>query len=289
MKTAKLVAVAAVAFVGVVAGTAARAQTVPTSPLAEYVGLGHNPDIERSIFDAEETARQDSIQKCMNGVGMPFVPLAPDFNVFEPGSDEPEEYFGFVTSFSRDKLNETGLVVRDDPNIVYAESLDSGERSRYYEALYGRDWQNPSQSAEDFAASCTGAAYRMTPGLAVAIAPLRIEYMAARASTLESDPRVSRAIHEWADCMSSNGFDVSSLGDMLGQLDQAIDAEIDETLGLSHKAYAELLELERAMYEANASCDSDLRPVFEKAIFEFDYSFLAEHEDELAQFRRDLW
>ena len=287
MKVQRLLVAITVAFLGIVAGNSVGAQSEPSSPLAEYVGLGHNPVLEREIYDAEETERQNAIQKCMQDQGMPYVPLPPDFNVLAP-SGETGEYFGFVASFRSGELRDE-LELSDDPNIKYAESLEEKDRLLYFAALFGSDWQSPNQSVEDYTASCTGAAYEQTPGLAVEIAPLRSGYMDGRPAALESDPEVSEATQEWTQCMSTFGIRALSREDMLAQLEGAIEAQLTDNGVLGSSAFNELLDLEKEMYEANQSCEGGLVSAFYDAVVNFDAAFLDKHRVELARFHRELW
>jgi hypothetical protein len=288
MRKGKLAALVTVALAGAVAGSSVGALSGPSSPFSVYVGLGHNAAVERSIYDAEESERQAAIQMCMASLGMPYVMLGAHFNVLEPVG-QSAEFFGLVAPFGSTEKSRGETILQDDPNIMYAQSLEDPEQSKYYEALFGRDWLNPNQSMDDYQASCTGAAYAKVPGLAAEIAPLRNEYMIGRSAAIKADPRVVTATEDWSQCMSNRGLQVSSWEDMLGQLEGRLDEALADGRVLSVQEYAMLIDLEKRMYEANQSCDDDVQKAVQAAVLEFDSSFLEEHSTELAAFHRDHW
>lgn len=283
----RTMAVLATVAIGVALGSSAGASNGSSSPLREYVGLGHNAADERSIFAAEESVRQKAIQSCMAERGFAYTPVPADMNILAP-TPGSVAYFGMVEPHDPAKSHDA-VDLQDNPNVEFADSLPVRDRTQYYEALFGADWESPNQPAALYEESCTGSAYAQTPGLGAEVAELRNAYKRTREDALKSDDRIRVATQNWTSCMADEGFTVTSWEDMLRQVDQAVDSRLDTDGTLSNAAYQDLFGFEGDLYAANQACGHDLRSTVEQVLLDVDARFLNSHRAELEEFHIDRY
>jgi len=123
-----------------------------SSPLADFLGIEIEHDRE-ALFAEIENVAAGLTQECMAKAGFEYTPSGGRNNVFfGPGtdelpyfSDEWVEKFGFGISTQRFPQSMVGELVglesddegNVDPNEEYIDSLSTGEREAFYDALTG--------------------------------------------------------------------------------------------------------------------------------------------------------
>ena len=207
-----------------------------------------------------------------------------------------------------------------DPNDAIVEALTSGERDAWYAALGGRDlYVDPNTGtaidprtgdviediAGDARSGCVGSAMVSIDrrfGVLVDLSP-QVEELDRR---VDADRRVTDIEADWADCMAARGYayidrtamraavaeDFDALRrEIIGVLNSPGDAPVEITdapgaLPLPQALRARLDEFqagEIAIAVASHECDGDIEAVRNEVRAELERSFIAEHEDALAE------
>lgn len=197
---------ARVGFATLAISTLATAQVPPRqSPLAQFPGFGHDHQADRARYRRQEIAREQAIARCMQEAGFPYTPT--------PSRLNPQ--------FANAKA---ARAAQQDPNLQYAASLVSAERTRYYLALYGvPDPNDPSNLWDPRSPSgggCWGEALREIPSVYAAQSQLNEAFL-AMVRSVNQDPRVQTAERTWADCMQNRGYQYASPRDMTAAVHRA--------------------------------------------------------------------
>ncbi|NOX22419.1 MAG: hypothetical protein GXP36_04885 [Actinobacteria bacterium] len=289
MSTKKILIVAAVLGLvfGSVVAVSAAAPGPTQLPMAQYLGFGHNIEIENDIYLAEEAARETIVEECMQAAGFPYWP-EPDGGVVVVKRDRPARGIGLAES------------LRDDPAPVgrrdlsrtdsYVERLESGERDLYLTALHGEDWDSVSQSPEAFSGSCKAKAFDEVTTLAQAMRPLRDTYATQVEDQIPRQPGVLAATKEWSGCMSGAGYDYERPADMFGSLDDKA-ADLITAWGsvIPGDKIDALEEIEVATIDAYERCNDGMVTALFAARTELEQEFIEIYRNDLDVLRRDKW
>lgn len=178
-----------------------------TSPLADYLGFGHHPNDEDSVYQREEVEREALVASCMDEAGFLYVPQPTALEA--PGA--------------------TGVPTEPDPNEAYREALDPARAKAYWLAYtglpgpeaeldaaamtdYDRDGDGRLSREEQRAMGCLGRASAEIPGV-FGVKGLLREQLQAMHMSIASDPRTETADQEWRRCLQDLGLVASTRTD----------------------------------------------------------------------------
>lgn len=232
---------------------AAGADTKPASPLAGWVGFGHDAEQDQATFDEEFAQREQLKTACMAKLDLDYVPRT---LVVHKGAND---------------------IVVEDPNREYVESLSELEQKRFWVSLTGQE--DPDSLSEDldvnrdgkvdyresFGEGCAGDAHRELLGVFAAKAILTEEYNDLRLDA-RADLRVKAIETEWVACMNGLGFDGKSRTGVFENLEGTEDIESDR------------------LAKARNECDSAYSAVLSTVVIELETRFVETHKDVLDEF-----
>ena len=182
--------------------------TIPSiSPLAEYLGFGHDPTADEARYQLDEERRQRIISECMRNEGFSYTPQHGDVLITEDMTNAEID-----AAFAR---------ADRDPNRVYRDTLSASALDSYYVALYGIDGHSESLTdaalkaydlngdgmltgRENWARGCVGYASGQVPGVFYAAKVLRPQLSQLEAQ-VKADPRHAAAEKAWVACMNAAG------------------------------------------------------------------------------------
>lgn len=285
----RYLAVALGMIIGLVVTTGVSFETgaaADSSPMARYVGFGHNPGIELTIFERDENQRQVLVERCMGALGLPYVPRRPDSNTFAPPS-ESKMYYGLTDGITLS--GDVAITVELDPNTAYALSLPATEAASYLVALYGEEWQSQDQPTSAYEQSCVGRAYTSVPGLAASAAPLRARYRDAIETALAASEPYQQALDRWRECLRRDGVSAETPADLMSSIDRAISAAQEDDGHLDKTEIAEIASFEARLYSADMDCRDGLMSAHRASIVEAEGDFVAAHMEALEPFLLDQW
>jgi hypothetical protein len=258
----------ALAIIALAAPARAQRQPAPAhSPLAEYPGFGHDPQADRTRFERQEVAQQQTIARCMQRSGFEYTPM-PSV-VMSPMSGKRK-----------------ALSTRPPhPNARYVASLSAAERTRYYRALYGipdpHDEENLWDPRSSTGGGCWGEAMRSIPSVYAAQSELAEPYRAMVRSVAQ-DVRVQAAEQRWAECMRARGYQYAS--------PVALYAEVDRAAVRGPPPGWSMAEVQQRNQEARAparECNSSagLDTTIEAVRVEKETEFVRDHRNVLERHR----
>ncbi|HUF98204.1 MAG TPA: hypothetical protein VMM60_08735, partial [Ilumatobacter sp.] len=185
------------------------------SPLAALMGWEYNPvEDRRKQLEVEEATAN-----CMRGEGFEYQPV--DYSAMSNAEDDlaftdPEGFgekygYGVMRSYELYEIGDgSGGMMFEDPNQDYTMSLGPDEQQAYYRALYGVEFDGPSNTTPDGEyvpppledRGCSGIAryeiYGESPGDDPAVQELLNDYY----ENQQNDPRLTDASAKWAECMT---------------------------------------------------------------------------------------
>ena len=189
-------------------GQAAEDSTMPSvSPLAEYLGFGHDPAADEARYQRDEERRQVIVSDCMRAEGYSYRPQPGDVLITQD-----------MTSA---EIDAAFAQANRDPNKTYRESSSATELDGYYAALYGVDGHSESltdaavkaydqngdgvlSGKENWVRGCLGHASGQVPGVFYAAKVLRPQ-LARMEAEVTSDPGYTAAEEAWVACMNAAG------------------------------------------------------------------------------------
>ncbi len=280
------------ASLGVIVGVASLAVAAPedwpqTSPLSEYIGFGHNMDLEIATFEAEQAERELLVVECMRKAGFSYRPVTALLFVPEAVGDVPG--WGIAAGFLDSTEPGDAPQIPTNPNVVAVSRMSDTEKSRYYEALYGPDPFNESRDQASEEMGCSSQSYAQVPSLQRGLLDLRAAYDAEVRDTVSRSAAVLSGERIWRDCMSSENFSFRTRAEMLAD----IDGRLAELVSVGQSPDAATLtsigELEEKMATADDLCSADLRRALLEETIRAERAFIDRYTAELEPFRVEAW
>jgi hypothetical protein len=268
---------------GSVVAASAQQQDTAALPMAEYVGFGHNPQIELDIWNVEEASREDFIEKCMQSAGFSYWASPGDAVVEVPDSGN-----GLASS-----LRDTPAPLASkapSQNDLYVDQLSPSERNSYLVALYGQDWESVSQSEAAYAGSCTAMAHDSVKTLARASRELGREYLADVEEQIANQTAVVDETIEWSRCIAEAGYAYERPSDMYAALDE--EASTLLTIWGSAIPSDEIdrfEETEGLLLKAHEQCGETLNTASSAARAGLERLFVDAHGADLEPLRLERW
>lgn len=229
---------------------------------------------EFGLTEAELNARIEAVEAdiatCMRTAGFEYVPVdaatvrdAMDADGTKPGVSD-EDYvaqygFGITTVFD-DPVADLG---RGEQNNTIVAALPPAERVAYDRTLLGEPGSVAlARALEDEDLSNTGGCTRAALEKAFATDELNGSYVNPADVLLEQDPRMVKAIEEWAQCLRDAGFDYAHPDEITDELAERLEALLAgadpaSLVGPEAAALIELQGEERALAVAATACEED--------------------------------
>lgn len=309
-KTLRWAAPAVVGLVFVLAGcTGGDSPTADdqTSPLGEYFSAFYGGDLseeeQQAKFETENKQREELVAQCMQELGFEYIP-APSGNVsFSSGEEWKPEDREFVAQWGYGAVKYPGgdqppeaEPTNTDPNSDYVMSLSETEQSAYYEALYG-----PGPSEEEISedgsyqynwetAGCNGKASHEISGDDPLQSDEFADVMDAISKFYESSatlPAIAEIDRAWASCMDGAGYPgFTAQADAQNSIFDELNAFYEQSTGETGPDQSALdavheKEVELALADLDCRNETDYRAKYQKAQFEAEEKFIADHKAEL--------
>jgi hypothetical protein len=272
------------------------------SPLSKYMSAAYG-DYDADAGLAQQKDQEKLIATCMADEGFDYTPV--DTSQYSGMmTDGGEEYGtekwvaenGYGMSQSPEQVLEQQEQSQEfvDPNQDYVMNLSEGERSAYYEVLYGvqptEEEMNEDGSFEYNweTSGCQGAASHEVNGNA----PSQEEHaelfeaMSTMYETVQSSPELVKLDAEWAMCMADAGQgSFTTKTDAQESISTAMNAIYEDSseTGPDEKALADLREKEIALAMADFTCAEEIDYTDEsmKVQFDLEEQFITDHKSEL--------
>lgn len=248
------------------------------SPLAAYLGFGHDDEADEGRYEQDETRRERIIASCMGQAGFVYIPQAT--SVLLDGES--------IGSGSRRDLEVELETLAADPNETYVRALTEAERERYWQSLIGLNGPHESRPAADMrrldvnddgrldyrerwdAHGCTGQASRQVPGVFFAAKLLSRELEALEGATL-ADPGAVAVSASWVRCMNGRGFEGTDREAMYAAADEALAKGGDSTAMVAFRA-------------AEKDCNPPYRAALAEIREKYETRFIEVHRDVLERY-----
>jgi hypothetical protein len=285
--------------------------TPSVGPLGAYfekIGGSYDQD------DAEEQARryEEIVAECMAEQGFEYTPQdtsSMGMAVAEPVSTdngmpawdslEYAQQYGYGATTWQDMPGATAEATAQewtDPNQDYLDAMSDSERNAYYEALYGKQDQEPDENGvieyDWTTAGCQGKASHEAydagngayddPGYKALEDDLNTFY-----ESYSTDPRMADIDAEWSDCIADAGYTFDtptdaqqSIYDQMSKLYENADGKTGEP---DEATMAELKKQELATATADRQCQIDVKYTQrqQEISLELEQQFVDEHKAEL--------
>lgn len=239
----------------------------PRSPLAEYLGFGHDPVADERQVNIETEQREEFIADCMANAGFEYYPLPPD-----------TAYVMTIDGDHEIGLGETPEAARGR-NAAYVASLDGRDQARYWQAFHGFPHNREGFSADEVAEfdedrdgvltfdeisgdACIGLANREVPGVYAATEMIG-DHADRLISEVEELIASAKVADELASCVA-----------------EATDVSFTPTAVVTSLANDEQLR-ERPEVQR---CVADYKSAVSEIRVEPETVFFAEHEDVIRQY-----
>ena len=272
---------------------------------------------DEDFYTKQQADIENLVAECMAAEGFEYIPQDNSSMVSMSSDDfadqNTEEWvakngYGMTTSMDADESDPDAEPTTDewvDPNADYVATLSENEATAFYEVLYGApDMDLTEEEMEDYVynwedGGCQGAAQHEVSGETDDIyndpkfEDLN-EAMSELYTTAQSDPRVTEASAQWADCMADAGYTefttpedaFMSINDAQNELYNWEDQTAEEFTEPSSEDLAELRKLEIATAVADFACKQkvDWDKTTQKVQFELEETFVKDHKAELDEY-----
>ncbi|MFE7845517.1 hypothetical protein ACFUTX_10045 [Microbacterium sp. NPDC057407] len=272
------------------AATPAAEEGEPVSPLEKYLGAVWGTDMseeeQQEHFARQMREREELVAACMTEQGFDYIPETQAGQVGEGPSWEPDdrkwvaEYgYGYVNMPEDPGAEETYV----DPNADYVESLPQSEQDAFYEALYGP--QTADGSETDWSAGCSGQADAQMgddPAQAEEFQPV-YDALSEMYTEVESRKEIVDLNAKWAACMDDAGHPgYTAQGDASESIMKRSDelfAESSEGIP-DESAMDELAkdEVELALVDLECREKVNYRDEFQRVQFAVEEEFIEDHK-----------
>jgi hypothetical protein len=235
---------------------------------------------EEELVTRVETV-ESLIAQCMSDAGFEYVPvdyltvlqaMDADKTIAGLGDEEYAAQFGYSISTQVAAADlppqladptTPATIGLGEQNIQIFNSLSAADQVAYNRTLFGENTDETfavALEAEDFSQTggCTLAAVEQV------FSPEEVSaaYYNPGDALIEQDPRVIAAIADWAECMREAGFDYNNPEEIEPDLEERLDAILDDAdpETLSAEAQAALTELqgeEKAIAVADLDCEAE--------------------------------
>ncbi|MFS0712405.1 hypothetical protein ABC195_00870 [Microbacterium sp. 2P01SA-2] len=307
-KTLRWAAPAAVGLVLAMAGCTAAdgsADSTEESPLSEYFSAFYGGEMseeeQQAHFEKQNKEREELIAQCMQDEGFEYIP-APANMSFSSGTEWKPEDRDFVAQWGYGAVKYPDAdaqvepeQVTPDPNSDYVMALSESEQMAYYEALYG-----PSPSEEEMSedgsyeynwetSGCHGWADHELNGDDPMQSDEFADVMDAITKFYETSatlPAMADLDREWAECMDAAGYPgFAAQADAQNSIYEELNGVYENSTetGPDQATMDEIHEREVELALADLDCrkETDYRAKYQKAQFEAEEQFIADHKAEL--------
>jgi len=280
------VIVVVLALAGCGGATAPEPEVVDNGPLGDYFAeaLG-TAEFDRLAWDSQ----QERISGCMGDAGFEYVPI-PFENVtvttFDPAGRTREDAEANGWGIIPLEALADDSAPPEDPNQEYVASLSPSARVQYEEAMRGpldQDVEATTENLDEF--GCWGQVQTETsPWFIGGFESLQAE-MERRYEEIPLDPRYVAALAQWGACMADAGHPgLESPDDAMSSIEDALVTEFPSGFSEDDPRIIELAAQEREIAVATFDCEesADLLTVYNQAQTDWETTFIATHEAELA-------
>lgn len=292
------------------------------SPLSKYLSvlysqtgfpLDGTKEEQEAFYNEQQKKVEEFVATCMTKEGFEYVPnttsggvviTSEDDNPWKPDDREWVSKYGYgaVDYPGRDEQPQATEPPKD-PNQVYVEGLPQAEQQAYYETLYGKSSDQPTDDGEaaqyDWKnAGCMGAAQHEIYGDNVFDQgdhkPL-MDALNKFYETMQNDPSFTEIDGEWSACMTEAGHDgfakqqdaqnsIYTLINEYYEKNQPADGQVDQNFGTpKDPEFAKIAQTELPLALADLDCreKTDYRQRQLRAQFALEEQFITDHKEEL--------